>query len=334
MQSAKRTRREISRLVLAGIMCILMVGFIGGCDPELNEKITVINNQLASIDNRVTNIDNSVTEIDNRVTKSEEMVAEIADELAAQLAGMIDARVAMVMGLRSDDDRCRADARFNVRHDGQEAFRNEVRKLMGSEPQESPADADVYERKDIARAEFYSIVAAIENAAVKHDLPLESLTTSEFPPCSIREVRSEHVPVFGKGEAASVLHPNCDVDISMTIGLRGLPPETDFWLYDAKDERLQTANEPLSYSEHLMDVPCGNEVSGVVETFAMLRREAVSREFEDQKILVHSYMKIMASYQGVAGGAIATGPHEYEEIQLGQLPGGVQSLFDAERSGR
>ena len=202
-----------------------------------------------------------------------------------------------------------------------------MRNLMSPTLPQSQTDADVYARQDMARNEFYGIVEAIEMAAVKHGLPLESLTTSEFPPCSIREVRSEHVPVFGKGEAASVLHPNCDVDISMTIGLRGLPPETDYWLYDAEKRSLQTRNKSLGYENYLEDVPCGNEVSGVVETYAMLRREAQSREFQSEIILVHSYMKITASYRGVAGGAVATGPQEYEEIQLGELPEAVRSLF-------
>lgn len=90
MQSAKRTRREISRLVLAGIMCILTVGFIGGCDPQLNEKITAINNQLASIDNRVTNIDNSVTEIDNSVTEIDNRVTNIDNRVTQIREGVVD----------------------------------------------------------------------------------------------------------------------------------------------------------------------------------------------------------------------------------------------------
>ena len=74
MQSVKRTRREIGRLVLRGTMCLLMAGLIAGCTTttdlteltDLKEEIANINNQITSINNSVTNIDNSVTNIDNR----------------------------------------------------------------------------------------------------------------------------------------------------------------------------------------------------------------------------------------------------------------------------
>ena len=334
MQNVKRTGREISRLVLTIIMACMMAVLLASCTthehptpPEQemgHEHHQDVENTVKALVGPV--IETLAQETSAAIQGNRQAIAALRDELAG-IAGIIDARVEEVMGLRSDDNRCRADARFNVRHDGQWAFRDEVRNLMSPTLPQSQTDADVYERQDMARDEFYGIVEAIEMAAVKHGLPLESLTTSKFPPCSIREVRSEHVPVFGTGEAASLLEPNCDVDISMTISLRGLPPETDYWLYDAEDRGLQTRNEPLKYSEHLKDVPCGNEVNGVVETYAMLLREAQSREFQSEIIHVRSYMKITASYRGVAGGAVATGPQEYEEIQLGELPEAVRSLF-------
>ena len=80
MQSVKRTRREISRLVLMGTISLLMVGLIAGCVTdltELKEEITNINNRVTSIDNRVASIDNSVTEIDNRVTNIDNRVTQI-----------------------------------------------------------------------------------------------------------------------------------------------------------------------------------------------------------------------------------------------------------------
>ena len=82
MQNVKQTRREMSRLVLRGTMCLLMAGLIAGCTTttdlteltELKEEIVKIKEEVAKINVQIPIIDLSFEKFDNRIKKMEQTI--------------------------------------------------------------------------------------------------------------------------------------------------------------------------------------------------------------------------------------------------------------------
>ena len=82
MQNVKQTRREMSRLVLTGTMCLLMAGLIAGCTTttdlteltELKEEIVKIKEEVAKINVQIPIIDLSFEKFDNRIKKMEQTI--------------------------------------------------------------------------------------------------------------------------------------------------------------------------------------------------------------------------------------------------------------------
>ena len=55
MQSVKRTRREMSRLVLRGTMGLLMAGLIAGCTTTTDlTELTDLKEEIVNIKNQIT----------------------------------------------------------------------------------------------------------------------------------------------------------------------------------------------------------------------------------------------------------------------------------------
>ena len=256
-----------------GVLIAVMASFLMmGCDTvELEKQIAQLQEDL-----KVTN--EEAGERKNQVIKLQEDL-KVANKEAEKRKKQLPALVKAEALKRS----CVADARFNVRHDGQRGFRDAVKAGMNSRQAQSISQGsshDRYQAEDITEDEFDMIVKMIKDLANIHVLPLASL--DEFPGCETRQAKSEHMP--GLGEAKDL----CDAVLTRIINLQ-VPSGTTYWLYDP-EKGIQAANTEL-----VKQVPVGcqpQDQGRSIVVYAMLVRELASEDFENEKLRVVFYRKI------------------------------------------
>ena len=258
-----------------GVIAMMAALLVMGCidrSAELEKQVTQLQEDLNAANQKASELEVKL----GQSSISESDIQRLVDERTRHLPELIKAEALK----RS----CVADARFNVRHDGQGSFRDAVKTGMNQRQaqliSQSP-DRDLYQARDITEDEFKEMVGLIKALANAHGmkLPLDSL--DEFPSCPSREAKSEHVPAFG-GERDS-----CEAVLKRTINLQ-VPSGTKYWLYDDKGG-LQAQGSAVVKEE-----PIGcQEQAKEINVYAMLIRKLASQDFPNQTFEVVSYRKIM-----------------------------------------
>ena len=272
--------KRLSVGVIAMTVAFLVIGCV---DPELERQITQLQEDLNDANREV-----------QKANQEAEKANQKAEKLGKDLA-FIDEHLPELVKAEALKRSCVADARFNVRHDGQGNFQNAVKAGMNQRQAQlisQGPNRDLYQAKDITKNEFDVIVDMVKNLANAHGmkLPLDSL--DEFPKCPTREAKSEHVPAFG-GEKDS-----CRAELIRTIDLQ-VPSGTKYWLYDPDPSPGSIQNEG---TEVVKKEQVGCQAQGKpIDVYAMLIRELASVDFPNQTFRVVSYRRIRLPSSGNLG---------------------------------
>ena len=225
MQNVKRTRREISRLVLTIAMACMMAPFVLGCDPDVT--IPPVPDPEASTAQDVAELQKEISQLRQAHRDEVGELKKAHDAAYKALQDSLPGLVAAEAKRRS----CVRPATFTVHHDGQQNFRGEVEaslKPLGALLTNDGGLTDIYHAEDITEAQFNNIIGTIKATADAHDIKLPLGSISDFPPCDpVVEASSEHLPAFGEEM------DHCEVVGHWIVQLKrgSLPEASEYWMY-------------------------------------------------------------------------------------------------------
>ena len=259
MQSVKRVRRGISRMVLTGTACLLMTGLMSGCVPPIDDTVTAdlaaLKEQISSFKQQVTNINNTVKAIDNSVQVMDNRV----NDFGRRIQGLVYAK------------ECHSEVLFEVHEVGNnpeyvrllnefltagifEEDDNGIPMYTGPAGTEfSDLDKGILDRfvdknmadqaaiekivqgqgvgyyfATMAQTEFENVRKGIESLARGNGINVPLASAKKGEECERPSAFSRHVSVVGEVVAAEVEEEFVDMNVSFDV--RNVSDSSTVWL--------------------------------------------------------------------------------------------------------